>query len=126
MSEKLIVGVYHSLKDAEKAVKELEKHGFPIAHISIVAKDFDGVEKEFSELNRTAQRTDSLKDWFTARFAWILSRPHFAGYEKHFHAEKYLLVAHGTQDQIAWAWAIVRETGYIDASVHDEQNKAEL
>ena len=122
MSEKLIVGVYHSLKDAETAVAELDRHGFPIAQISIVAKDFaDGEEQQMSSrLSQTARPTDDLKSWFRKRFKWILSRQRFAGYEKHFHARKYLLVAHGTEDQIAWAWAIVRETGYVEADVHDE------
>ena len=116
MSEKLIVGVYHLLKDAEKAVAELDKHGFPIAHVSIVAKEFEDEDKMSSSLSQT----DNLKDWFGRHFAWILSHRHFSAYEKHFHAEKYLLVANGTQDQIAWAWAIIRETGYVDAGVHDE------
>ena len=126
MSEKLIVGVYKSQKEAESAVEELDKHGFPIAHISIVAKEFEDAEKMSLRLSRTTHKPDNLKDWFAERFAWILSRPHFTDYEKHFHAEKYLLVAHGTQDQIAWAWAIIRETGYIDANIHDEQDEAEL
>jgi hypothetical protein len=126
MPEKLIVGVYHSLKEAEKAVAELDKHGFPVAHVSIVAKDFGDDEKMSTQLNQTTHKTDNLKDWFAARFKWILSRPHFTAYDKHFHAENFLLVAHGTQDQIAWAWAIVRETGYVDADVHDEQEESEL
>lgn len=125
MAEKLIIGVYHSLKSAEKAIKELEKHGFPIEHISVVAKDFEDEDKSPSRLSRFARSTDNLKDWFGKHFAWILSRPHFAIYEKHFHARKYLLIARGTQDQIAWAWAIIRETGYVDADVHSE-NEAEL
>ena len=126
MSEKLIVGVYNSLEEAESAVEELDKHGFPIAHISIVAKDFEDAEKMSLRLSRTTHKPNNLKDWFAERFAWILSRPHFTGYEKHFHADKYLLVAHGTQDQIAWAWAIIRETGYVDANIHDELDDAEL
>ena len=126
MSEKLIVGIYNSLAEAESAVEELDKHGFPIAHISIVAKEFEDAEKMSLRLSWTTHKPDNLKDWFAERFAWILSRPHFTDYEKHFHAEKYLLVAHGTQDQIAWAWAIIRETGYIDANIHDEQDEAEL
>lgn len=126
MSEKLIVGVYHSLKSAEKAITELEKHGFPIEHISVVAKDFENEAESSSRFSRFARSTDNLKEWFGNHFAWILSRPHFTIYEKHFHAEKYLLVAHGTQDQIAWAWAIIRETGYVDANVHDEIDDAEL
>jgi hypothetical protein len=126
VSEKLIVGVYHSLEQAEKAVAELDKHGFPVAHVSIVAKDFGSKDDLSSQMTQTAHKTYNLKDWFAARFKWILSRPHFAAYEKHFHAENFLLVAHGTQDQIAWAWAIVRETGYVDADVHDEQEEAEL
>lgn len=126
MSEKLIVGVYKSQKEAESAVEELDKHGFPIAHISIVAKEFEDAEKMSLRLSRTTHKPDNLKDWFAERFAWILSRPHFTDYEKHFHAEKYLLVAHGTQDQIAWAWAIIRETGYVDAHIHDELDEAEL
>lgn len=120
MSEKLIVGIYHSLKDAEKAVNQLEKHGFPIAHVSIVAKEFTDENSSSMVLNQAAHQTDKLKDWFAARFKWILERPVFAAYENHFHAQKYLLVAHGTQDQIAWAYAIIRETGYVDMDVHDE------
>jgi hypothetical protein len=121
MPEKLVVGVYHSLKEAENAVTELDKHGFPVAHVSIVAKDFAVEEGMSSRLSETAHRTDDLKAWFARRFKWILSLPHFAAYEKHFHARKYLLIAHGTEDQIAWAWAIIRETGYVDADVHDER-----
>lgn len=123
MSEKLIVGVYHSLKETEKAITQLEKHGFPIAHVSVVAKEFADENNASSGLSQVAHQTDSLKDWFAARFRWILERPHFPGYEKHFHAKKYLLVAHGTQDQIAWAYAIIRETGYVDVDVHDEDEK---
>ena len=126
MSEKLIVGVYNSQKEAESAIEELDKHGFPIAHISIVAKDFEDAEKMSLRLSRTTHKPNNLKDWFAERFAWLLSRPHFTDYEKHFHADKYLLVAHGTQDQIAWAWAIIRETGYVDANVHDEQDETEI
>ncbi len=44
MSEKLIVGVYHTLREAEKAVAELGKHGFPVARASIVAKDFEDTD----------------------------------------------------------------------------------
>ena len=121
MSEKLIVGVYHSLAEAENAVAELDRHGFPIGQVSIVAKEFEDEDKPSSKLNRTAHKTGSLKDWFGKHFAWILSRPHFVGYEKHFQAHKYLLVAHGTEDQIAWAWGIIRETGYVDADVHEER-----
>ena len=120
MSEKLIVGVYHLLKNAENAVAELDKHGFPVAHVSIVAKEFEDEDKISTRLSQAAHQTDNLKDWFGRHFAWILAHRRFADYEKQFHAEKYLLVAHGTQDQIAWAWAIVRETGYVDADVHDE------
>ena len=120
MSEKLIVGVYHSLEEAENAVAELDRRGFPVAHVSVVAKDFEDDEKMSPRSGETTHRTDDLKDWFARRFAWILSLPHFADYEKHFHAAKYLLVAHGTEDQIAWAWGIIRETGYVDANIHDE------
>lgn len=120
MSEKLIIGVYHSFKDAEHAVEELDKHGFPIANISIIAKGFKGEDRPSCRLSQTTHQPNDLKDWFAGRFAWILPRPHFAGYEEHFHGERYLLVVHGTEDQIAWAWAIVRETGYVDADIHDK------
>jgi len=64
MSEKLIVGVYHTLREAEDAVSELDRHGFPVAHVSIVAKDFEDAEKISSKMNQVAQKTDSLKYWF--------------------------------------------------------------
>lgn len=32
MSEKLIVGVYRTIREAENAVTELDRHGFPVAY----------------------------------------------------------------------------------------------
>lgn len=86
MCEKLVVGIYRSLKEAEKALTQLEKHGFPIEQVSIIAKEFADENGPSSDVNPAVHQTESLRDWFAERFRWILERPHFPDYEKHFHA----------------------------------------
>lgn len=110
MSEKLVVGVYHSPKMAERAIVELEKHGFPTGQISVVAEDFENEAKLSSRWREANRVTPDLKKWFGEHFARILSRSPFTADEKHFHARKYFLIAHGTPVQITRTWAISRET----------------
>lgn len=118
MSEKLIIGIYHSFKAAEKAIFQLEKHGFPIAQVSIIAKDFQSENNLPKNSDKaTVHKAESLKDWFASHFGWVVHHPSLANYEKHFHANNVVLVAHGTGDQIAWASAIIRETSRVDPRI---------
>ena len=45
MSEQSVIGVYHTMSEAEEAVRRLDKGGFPIKQVSIVAQDLES-EKE--------------------------------------------------------------------------------
>jgi len=39
MSERSVVGIYHSMAQAEEAVHKLDRAGFPVKHISIVTQN---------------------------------------------------------------------------------------
>jgi hypothetical protein len=41
MSEQSVIGVYHAMSEVEEAVRMLDKGGFPIKQVSIVAQDME-------------------------------------------------------------------------------------
>lgn len=115
MSDKLIVGIYHSAADAENAISQLSSHGFPVSQLYVIAKDF-----ETDETTAKVVENDDLKTWFERHFGWLIGLKHLFKYNQHFRAGKFLLVASGTEDEIARAWGIIRETGYVEADKHEE------
>lgn len=111
---KLVVGVYSRMEDAEEAVGVLRHHGFPISQITVIAKDFSD-NPETENIDDIKQKTGSLRNWFAENFGWMVSIIDGSVFQDHFHAGKFLLVAHGTEEDGAWADAIIRETQHIEA-----------
>lgn len=104
------------MADVEETVRQLNRNGFPVNQISVVAKNFIS-----DEINQNIVKTDDLKNWFSKYFGWLIPAKHFSKYNEHFHAGKYLLVAYGTKDeQSAGAWGIVRETRHVEANLHEK------
>src|SRR5580692_13154851 len=158
--ESSIVVVYTTLDDAEAAVKKLGEGGFPIQHVSIIAKDLGSEKKVHGfvtscDVAKSAARTGAWVGGIFgllagAAFVWVpgvgplivagslasallgglegaaagaaltgtlgwlaslgISKQHILKYEESIRAGKYLLIVHGTPDEVAKAEQILKGT----------------
>ncbi len=169
MSEKNVaVAVFNTHTEAEAAVNELQKSGFPIKKLSIVGKDYRTEEHVVGYYNTG----DRMKYWgklgafwggiwgmlFGAAFfaipglgpilvggplvSWIIGALESAAvvgglsalgaglysigipknsvleYETAIKAGKYIVIAHGTEDEVADAKEIMEGTEAVELAVH--------
>lgn len=170
MSEQSVIGVYPTMSDTEKAVSLLDKGGFPIDQISIVAQDMES-EKQvhgYVTTGDVAKAGAGTGGWVGglfgllvgAAFIWVpgfgpllvagpfaamllggiegivagaagggllgaligwgVSRKHILKYEEHLRGGKYLLVAHGSADEVARAHTILQDSGADSVTRHTE------
>jgi len=168
--ENSFVQVYSHLDEAEAAVKKLGEGGFPIQHVSIIAKDL-GTEKKvhgFVTSCDVAKSTARTGAWVGgifgllvgAAFIWVpgvgplvvagslasallgslegavsgatitgllgwlttlgISKEHILKYEESVRAGKYLVIAHGTPDDIAKAERILKGSPAEQSTKHSK------
>src|SRR5215510_6099720 len=166
--EQSVVGIYGHIDSAEDAVKKLGEGGFPIDHVSIIAKDL-GSEKKvhgFVTSCDVAKASATTGAWVGgifgllvgAAFVWVpgvgplivagsltaalagglegavagaavsgvlgwlaslgISRQHILKYEESVKAGKYLVIAHGTPEEVEKARAILAGTGPTELNLH--------
>ncbi len=166
--ESSAVAVYAHIDDAEEAVQQLGKGGFPIQHVSIITKNI-GTEKKihgFVTSCDVAKSAATTGAWVGgifgllvgAAFLWVpgvgplivagslasavlggvegavtgaavtgvlgwlvslgISKQHILKYEEVVKAGKYLLIAHGTPDEVAKAKQILSGTKPAELTVH--------
>jgi hypothetical protein len=166
--ESSVVAVYPHIDQAEEAVRKLAGGGFPVDHVSIIAKDL-GSEKKvhgFVTPCDVAKSTAKTGAWMGgifgllvgAAFVWIpgvgplvvagplaaallgglegavagaavsgvlgwlvslgISKEHILKYEQSVKAGKYLLVAHGSPDDVGKAKKILEGTAPGELNVH--------
>jgi hypothetical protein len=166
--ESSVVGVYTSVDAAEEAVRELGKGGFPIQHVSIVARDL-GSEKTIHgyvtscDVAKSSARTGAWVGGLFgllagAAFLWVpgvgplivagsltaallggvegavagaavtgllgwltslgISKEHILKYEESVKAGKYLVIAHGSADDVRKAKQILEGTRPAELNVH--------
>jgi hypothetical protein len=166
--ENSVVAIYTSMDDAEEAVRKLGTEGFPIQHVSIIARDI-GSEKKvhgFVTACDVAKSTARTGAWvggifgllIGAAFVWVpgvgplvvagsltavllgglegavggaavsgllgwllslgISKKHILKYEESVKAGKYLVIAHGTADNVAKAKQILEGTHPAELEVH--------
>jgi hypothetical protein len=68
------VAVYESLEEAERAVRRLDEHGFPVANISIVARDLTSERdvRGFVSAKDVAWQGAGLGGWIGGAFGLLL------------------------------------------------------
>jgi hypothetical protein len=161
MTEQSVIGVYSSMADAEDAVRALDRDGYPISQVSIVARDLQS-EQEVHGFVTTgdASATGAVTGAWVgglfglllgAAFLWIpvigpvfvagplaasllgmmeggllgaagggllgaaigwgVAEDDVAAYEKYLRGGKYLVIAHGIADEVAWAYDVLQRQG---------------
>lgn len=170
MSEQSVIGVYHTMSEAEEAVRMLDKGGFPIKQVSIVAQDMES-EKEVhgyvtaGDVAKSGAGTGAWVGGFFgllvgAAFIWVpgfgpllvagpfavmllggiegaiagatgggllgalvgwgVSKEHILKYEEKLKGGKYLLMAHGSAEEVTRAHNILQGTGAAEVTHHVE------
>lgn len=74
MSEQSVVGVYSSMEQVEDAVRKLDKGGFPITQVSVIAKDLES-EKQvhgYVSAGDVAKRGAASGAWFGGLFGLLV------------------------------------------------------
>jgi len=163
-----VVGVYHTMTEAEGAVRMLDRGGFPIRQVSIAAKNLES-EKEvhgYITAGDVARKGAVAGAWVGglfgllvgAAFLWVpgfgplviagplsaillggvegaiagaaggsvlgvlagwgVSRQHIIKYEEQLKGGKYLVIAHGSADQVAKARNVLQSTGADELNLH--------
>jgi hypothetical protein len=168
--ESSVVGIYPHLDVAEEAVQQLGKGGFPIQHVSVIAKDL-GSEKKIHgyvtscDVAKSAARGGAWVGGIFgllvgAAFLWVpgvgplvvagslttallgglegavagaavtgllgwltslgISKQHILKYEESVKAGKYLVIAHGTPDEVKKAKQILEGTRPTELTLHGQ------
>ncbi len=166
--ESSVIGIYAHIDKAEEAVQQLGQGGFPIQHVSIIAKDL-GTEKKIHgfvtpcDVAKSSARAGAWVGgifgmllgaavvWIpglgplvvagsltsallgglegavagaavTGVLGWLtslgISKQHILKYEESVKAGKYLVIAHGTPEEVEKARAILAKTGPTELNVH--------
>jgi hypothetical protein len=168
MSEQSVIGVYNTELEAEGAIESLDKGGFPIAQVSIVAQNLQSERTvhgyvTVGDMARTGARDAA---WFGgffgmflgAAFLWVpgfgpllaagpfvgmllggiegaiagaagggllgamvglgVSKQHVLKYEENIKSGKFLVIVHGTQDELTRAHTIMQTTGAAELTHH--------
>jgi hypothetical protein len=173
MAQQSIVGVYDTLSQAEDAVRTLNRAGFPIQQVSILARDLTSERQVngFLTAGDVATQGVSTGAWLGglfgllvgAAFIWVpgfgplivagplaaaivggiegavagaagggllgaligwgVSRDHVLKYEERLRGGQYLLVAHGTDSQVAQAGEILRALPSVEIQQHSDQDQ---
>jgi hypothetical protein len=168
------IGVYENFAAAEEAVRLLDRGGFPVDRISVVAKDMQSEKEVHGYIGTTdvARSGAGTGAWlggifgllFGAAFLWVpgfgplmvagpfaaallggvegaalgaagggllgslvgwgVSRKHILKYEEHLRGGHYLLLAHGSREQVELAREILETSSPVDVETHAEQEAA--
>ena len=175
MSQQSVVGVYDVVSKAEDAIRTLDRSGFPIEQVSIVAKDLES-EREvhgYVTAGDVAKGGAGTGAWlggffgllFGAAFLWVpgfgpllvagplsaallggvegalagaagggllgalfgwgVSRQHILKYEERVKGGKYLVIAHGSPDQVERARGVLQTTAPEELNMHQQETPAE-
>ena len=166
--ENSAVGIYTSMDAAEDAVRQLGQGGFPVQHVSIIARDLGTESKVHGfvtscDVAKSAARTGAWVGgifgllvgaaflWVpgvgplivagslgsallggvegavagaavTGVFGWLasigISKEHILKYEESVKAGKYLVIAHGTAEEVTKAKQILGETRPAELNAH--------
>jgi hypothetical protein len=173
MAQQSIIGVYDTLGQAEDAVRSLDRAGFPIRHVSILARDLTSERQVngFVTVGDVATEGAGTGAWLGglfgllvgAAFIWVpgfgplivagplvaaivggvegavvgaagggllgalvgwgVSRDNVLKYEERLRGGQYLVVAHGTDDEVARAGEVLRATTVTDLRRHQAQDE---
>ena len=171
VSEQRVIGIYDSMPKAEEAVYKLDRGGFPIKQVSIVAQHLQSERRvndyvTVSDAGQTGAMTGAwlggLLGFLTgAAFIWIpgfgplivaghlasvllplvggidgaiagagwggalgilvgvgVSKAHIIKYEDHVKAGKYLVIAHGSDEEAERAQNILQGTAATELHLH--------
>src|SRR5262249_19970487 len=168
--ESSLVGIYHHLDVAEEAVRQLGQGGFPIQHVSVIAKDLGSEKKIHGYVTSCDVAKSSARGgaWVGgifgllvgAAFLWVpgvgplvvagsltsallgglegavagaavsgvlgwlvslgISKQHILKYEESVKAGKYLVIAHGSADEVKKARQILEGTRPMELNLHGQ------
>lgn len=170
LAESSVVAIYPHMDQAEEAVQELAKAGFPIEQVSIIAQDL-GTEKKVHgfvtscDVAKSSARTGAWVGGIFgllvgAAFLWVpgvgplivagslasalvggvegavagaavtgvlgwlaalgISKQHILKYEESLKAGKYLVIAHGSADDVSKARTLLDGTKPAAVDVHSQ------
>lgn len=170
MSEQSVIGVYRAMSEAEEAVHMLDKGGFPIRQVSVLARDLETekVVHGYITTGDVARAGAGTGAWLGglfgllagAAFVWVpgfgpllvagpfaaallggiegaaagaagggllgalvgwgVSKQHILKYEEEVKGGKYLVVAHGSAEEVARARNILQGSGAVQVTEHAE------
>jgi hypothetical protein len=168
--ESSVVGIYPHLDVAEEAVRQLGQGGFPIQHVSVIAKDLGSEKKIHGYVTSCDVAKSSARGgaWVGgifgllvgAAFLWVpgvgplvvagsltsvllgglegavagaavsgvlgwlvslgISKQHILKYEESVKAGKYLVIAHGSPDEVKKARQILEGTRPAELNLHGQ------
>jgi hypothetical protein len=129
MSEKnAVVAIYESHSQAEEALKELQRSGFDMKKLSIIGKDYHTEEHVVGYYNagdrmRRALEGAVVVGGLSAIGAGLYSigvpKNSIVQYESAIKSDKFLLLAHGTQEEVERAKGIMQTAQPVEITVHD-------
>jgi predicted sugar kinase len=109
-----IVAVLNTYIEAKKAVGELQKAGFDMKKLSILGRDYAWIICAL----QGATVVDGLSAVGAALYGIGISRDSILKYGTSLKSNKFLVVAHGTTEEIDWARDILQGTEWARAEVH--------
>ncbi|MGC8780866.1 MAG: general stress protein [Anaerolineae bacterium] len=168
MSEQSVVGVYRTMSEAEEAVRVLDRGGFPIKQVSVLAQNLESEKAVHGYVTAgdVAKAGAGTGAWVGglfgllvgAAFIWVpgfgpllvagpfaamllggvegvmagaasggllgalvgwgVSKQHILKYEEHLKGGKYLVIAHGSAEEVARAQNILQGTAAIEVTQH--------
>ena len=132
-----VVGIYNTHTEAEAAVKELQRSGFDMKKLSIVGKDYHTEEHVIGYYNAGdrmmfwgklswiigALENAAVVGGFSALSAGLLSigipKNSVLDYEEAVKASKFLVIAHGTTDEVGKAKSVLETSGATRVGTHE-------
>ncbi len=103
------VGIFPHRRDADEALAELSAAGFPMRQVSLTARDYDR-HPRISDLDVRRRFDNTI-------FGFSDERVHF--YNDRFNRGEYIVVVHGSEDEIRQAQAILSRRGIQEWRLFD-------
>jgi hypothetical protein len=135
MNEQSVVGVYTTMSEAEKAVKALERgakqgawkggvFGFLVGSALLLVPEVrpvlvaDALASALMGCAEGAVAGTALDGALSGLAAWGISRRQVQKYEEVVKDGKFLVIAHGSAEDVKKAWAILAGTGAFVLTLH--------
>jgi hypothetical protein len=114
-----VVAIYQTRAQAEEAALELQRSGFDMKNVSVVAKDYDRGEHVAAY-----HPVDRMKNWGGPGLYSIgIPKDSVVKYESALKSGRFLVLVYGDGDQVTNARVIVQTACPMEVAVHVAEQK---